>query len=321
VRIFFTVVIPLYNKEPYILRAVQSVLNQTHTDFELIVVDDGSTDGGAAVVESVADRRVRLIRQANGGVSKARNRGVQEATAEWIAFLDADDEYLTGFLEEVEDFLKAHLEEEFAMVGANYLFTDCSRPAISQNMKSGICEIFDLFRHHVSPCCSSSTAVNKRKFLQVGGFPEGVIRFEDWIVWIKLAFAGEFGYISSPLALYHAVESSSSRAGQTAIDFFENALRVVRVMRKEAADGAGQSGRRKLVLKCSNEFVVDAAGMLARDGAKKMAFLMLKRFELRHISMTRNGRIAYLLLHLAVPQRVKEIVRALRRTELTVIYI
>ena len=94
-----SVVIPLYNKELYIARALHSVLNQTEQDFEIIVVDDGSTDRSADVVDRFHDPRIRLIRQVNGGELVARNRGVCEAKAEFVAFLDADDEWMPRFLE------------------------------------------------------------------------------------------------------------------------------------------------------------------------------------------------------------------------------
>ena len=95
-----SVVIPLYNKEPIIERTINSVLSQSSfNDFEVIVVDDGSTDGSAAVVERFNDERIRLICQKNGGPSKARNTGVEHARGEWIIFLDADDELLPDALQ------------------------------------------------------------------------------------------------------------------------------------------------------------------------------------------------------------------------------
>ena len=94
-----SVVIPLYNKEPIIGQSLQSVLSQSFEDFEVIVVDDGSTDGGVAVVESYNDKRIRQIHQENGGPSKARNTGVKNARGEWILFLDADDELAEGALD------------------------------------------------------------------------------------------------------------------------------------------------------------------------------------------------------------------------------
>ncbi len=94
-----SVVIPLYNKEASIAQSLRSVLSQSYDDFEVVLVDDGSTDGSMSIVESMQDSRVRLIRQENGGPSKARNTGVKNAKGEWIVFLDADDELLPGALE------------------------------------------------------------------------------------------------------------------------------------------------------------------------------------------------------------------------------
>lgn len=93
-----SVVVPLYNKEPYVLRALESIAAQTVNDLEVIVVDDGSTDNGPGVVEAFADPRFRLVRQANAGPGAARNRGLREAGAPYVAFLDADDRWLPEFL-------------------------------------------------------------------------------------------------------------------------------------------------------------------------------------------------------------------------------
>ena len=89
-----SVVIPLYNKEASIKQSLMSVLSQSYQNFEVVIVDDGSTDNSVAKVEEIQDSRIRLIRQKNGGPSKARNTGVKNAKGEWILFLDADDEFL-----------------------------------------------------------------------------------------------------------------------------------------------------------------------------------------------------------------------------------
>ena len=94
-----SIVIPLYNKETSVERSVSSVLNQSFQDFELIVVDDGSTDRSAEVVEQIRDNRIRVFHQENGGPSKARNTGVLQAKGDWVLFLDADDELLLEALE------------------------------------------------------------------------------------------------------------------------------------------------------------------------------------------------------------------------------
>ena len=94
-----SVVIPTYNRAHILGRAIDSVLQQTHRDLELIIVDDGSSDGTAALVRGIEDPRVRYVHQQNRGVSAARNRGIAEARAEWLAFLDSDDEWLPQKLE------------------------------------------------------------------------------------------------------------------------------------------------------------------------------------------------------------------------------
>ena len=95
-----SIVVPLYNKAPYVRRALDSIAAQTLSDFEVIVVDDGSTDDGASIVANYGDSRVRLVRQPNVGPGAARNAGLAQAQGEFIAFLDADDQWLPTYLEE-----------------------------------------------------------------------------------------------------------------------------------------------------------------------------------------------------------------------------
>lgn len=102
----FTVVIPLYNKEAFVRRCVDSVLSQTETNYELIVVNDGSTDGGVSVISSYDDKRIKIINQDNEGVACARNRGILESSSEWVAFLDADDYWLSEHLEELKKLIE-----------------------------------------------------------------------------------------------------------------------------------------------------------------------------------------------------------------------
>ena len=120
-----SVVIPLYNKEQYIERAVYSVLSQTFQQFEIVIVNDGSTDGSASVIERMDNPLIRLIHQKNGGVSAARNRGIEEARFEYIAFLDADDEWKENHLEIIAGLISKF--PECGVFGTSYYYTHFSR--------------------------------------------------------------------------------------------------------------------------------------------------------------------------------------------------
>ncbi len=119
---FFSVVIPLYNKEPHIARTLHSVLTQSFANFEIVVVDDGSKDGGANLVSTMDDPRIRLISQKNGGVSVARNTGIAHARGEWIAFLDADDWFHPEHLSVLFDCISA--DSEARIVASGYRTID-----------------------------------------------------------------------------------------------------------------------------------------------------------------------------------------------------
>src|ERR1017187_2762295 len=106
-----SVIVPLYNKSTWIDRCLDSILGQTFTHFEIVVVDDGSTDDGPAKVAARGDERIRLIRQANAGPGAARNRGVSEARGELIAMLDADDAWDSDYLAESVRLLEGYGEE------------------------------------------------------------------------------------------------------------------------------------------------------------------------------------------------------------------
>jgi glycosyltransferase involved in cell wall biosynthesis len=204
-----SVVIPLYNKEKSILRAINSVLNQTEQDFELIVVNDGSTDQSASLVASLSDnKKIRLIHQENAGVSAARNRGIAEANSELIAFLDADDEWLPEFLMTILT-LKSQFPRE-SVFSSLYSFQDSTGktnlPKSVSLFESGYRGILDNFLDiiHIGLPFNSSTVVVAQKALEeIGGFPVGIAYGEDVDTWIRLSLRYKIVYVNKVLAIYH----------------------------------------------------------------------------------------------------------------------
>jgi|WetSurMetagenome_2_1015567.scaffolds.fasta_scaffold95355_2 glycosyltransferase involved in cell wall biosynthesis len=202
-----SVVIPLYNKERHIARAVESVLDQTYGDLELIVVDDGSTDASGAVAERIRDSRIRLIRQRNVGLSAARNRGIAEARTDLIAFLDADDEWLPEHLETIR-----RLSKEYPECGAYATTTStvdllgkCTVPehdGIPAPPWEGV--IPNYFRSATSyPVSASAVAIPRHVFDSVGLFPVGVVIGEDLDLWCRIALRYRFAFSTRVGAIYH----------------------------------------------------------------------------------------------------------------------
>ena len=121
---FFSVVVPVYKARQWVGRAIESVLAQTFEDFELILVDDGSPDDSAEVIAQYTDPRVKLIRQENRGEGGARNRGIEASSGKWIAFLDADDQWLPGFLEDHYRVISDHQEVDFCYSSYRRMYQD-----------------------------------------------------------------------------------------------------------------------------------------------------------------------------------------------------
>jgi glycosyltransferase involved in cell wall biosynthesis len=203
-----SVVIPLFNKEGQIVRALDSVCAQTVRDFEVVVVDDGSTDGGAALVQRHGDPRVRLIQQPNGGVSSARNLGVESARGPVVAFLDADDAWYPDHLERL---WRMRLEYPQAVGWAtNYeVVTPDGRRTLGVSSETAPRVVLTPENYYRialqgSPVCSSAVMVDKAALANVGGFPVGVRLGEDLDTWIRLMFTGPIVFDPRPGACYHA---------------------------------------------------------------------------------------------------------------------
>jgi glycosyltransferase involved in cell wall biosynthesis len=190
----FSVVIPLYNKEPYIQRTIQSVLDQSVADFEIIVVDDGSSDKGLERVKSFQDSRIRLFSQENKGVSAARNKGIELARYENISFLDGDDIWKPDFLEVVGNLMEKNPENSFFATSfekkeRNGELLEAVHRGIPKAEEPWEGIIDDFFYHSLQDMLVSCSAVvvKKKVFDRLGGFMEGIRYGEDQEIWTRIA--------------------------------------------------------------------------------------------------------------------------------------
>lgn len=202
-----SIIMPAYNSEKYIGKAIESVLAQTYNNWELIVIDDASTDNTLNILKSYRkDPRVKLFQnKENMGVSATRNKGINMASGEWIAFLDSDDLWLPSKLEKQIKYAKLN--------NADFLFTGAS--FIDENGISykGVFEIpskvsfNDLKKHNVISC--SSVLIKKRFFESIK--MENDEMHEDYAVWLRILRTGVIAYgVNEPLLVYRISKKSKS---------------------------------------------------------------------------------------------------------------
>ena len=218
-----SVIIPLYNKAKSIAGVLDCVLSQTYQDFEVVVVDDGSTDDGAAIVDGYTDARIRLIRQVNAGVSAARNRGIAEARGEYVAFLDADDEWTDDYLS-----IQYDLSTKFPdcdVFATNYRMKysngDITPAQISKIRFVGddgvLANYFEVASCSHPPLWTSAVMVRKSSMECIGGFPVGIKSGEDLLTWARLAIRYKVAYTRNVAATFvvddnHKVSQKPTRA-------------------------------------------------------------------------------------------------------------
>ena len=199
--LLLSIVIPLYNKQERVLETLDSVLTQEYDDFEVIIVDDGSTDSSAQIVEQVRDSRIRLFRKDNGGPSSARNYGVRKSIGKWILFLDADDTLEKGSLKQVTADIKKH---KFADVFcySEYVSYGNERMLLPINPVSGYV-IFPFLRWYTKQIYPGpGRMVVKRKCMEREPFREDYKRWEDGECIFRLMRRYRFYSVPIPLFTY-----------------------------------------------------------------------------------------------------------------------
>ncbi len=206
----FSIIIPLFNKESYLSHTIKSILSQTYTDFEIIIIDDGSTDASKAIVSKFNDYRLYYYYQKNQGVSAARNHGIAKATGTYIAFLDADDYWFPFFLDEIYKMILDYPSESIFAMAIERVFKKCIYPAaysIHQKTSSKL-DYFEGSRD-MSLLTTSSSVIHASVFDRIGNFNTTLFATEDIDLWIRIGihypiiFNPKIGvqYIDTPYSL------------------------------------------------------------------------------------------------------------------------
>lgn len=218
-----SVVIPLYNKALCIKRTIESVLQQSYQNFEIIVVDDGSSDDGATIVREISDVRIKLVQKSNSGVSATRNRGIQEANGEYIAFLDGDDVWEKNHLEELHSLIKEYAPEA-KVFATNFIrrFPDGDFFVNRTDLSRGI--VHNYFKAYLKGTVvnSSCICVQREVLLSIGGFKTQYTMGEDLDLWSRLMRKHRLAYSPVATSIYE-------------IDAPNNSIRNFVDYRKDAA--------------------------------------------------------------------------------------
>lgn len=225
-------VMPAYNAEKYIARALDSVLGQSRPADEIIVIDDGSTDGTAEIVKGYGDK-IRYLYQDNAGVSAARNKGIQESSCNWISFIDSDDEWLPENIEMLEGVVKRNGNLVWAF--GDFLNCNCSgnarEMAHNKDVAKDLLGKNEYFKNYLK-CFRSgfsvsmiSNIVKKNVFDEVGVFVVGQHRSEDTDLWLRISYEWpEVGYVAEPLAIYHRGIATSNTSSYRDFDIITSMI-------------------------------------------------------------------------------------------------
>lgn len=226
----FSVIIPLYNKAPYVKKALESVFAQTYKDWELIVVDDGSSDDSLAIAKQfITDRcaedrctvdrhngcrstmSVEIITQQNQGVSAARNNGIAASKGEYVAFLDADDWWEPTFLVKMAQLISDY--PDAGLYASNYYYHKDGKNIVKVDIPTGYFNYPQkYYENFAMPVWTGATIIPRKILEEKGGFPLGVKLGEDFLLWAKIALSYPVAFLSEPLAYYNNTLPPNYRA-------------------------------------------------------------------------------------------------------------
>lgn len=244
-----SVIIPTYNRALLLPRAIISVIGQSFSDWELLVVDDGSTDDTAAVLQGFAhEPRLRVLRSQNGGVSRARNWGIREARGEWISFLDSDDEWLADKLAKQLEFAATHPAVSVIHGDEIWIRNGVRVNPMNKHRKRG----GDIYSDALKLCCVSPSTVMIRKdlFAEVGLFREDFPVCEDYDLWLRISAHHMVGFVEDVLIKKYGGHADQLSHRYRAMDFWRIHAIADRIHNDKLSDEKQRNSMAELKLKC-----------------------------------------------------------------------
>lgn len=214
----FSIIVPLYNKAPYVRKTLDSIVSQTFTDWECIIVDDGSTDNSAAVCEEAIHpfihssvHPIRLIKQANAGVAVARNNGVAASKGEYICFLDADDWWEPTYLEEMSRLIDTNLDA--GLYGCDYFYVKNGKKKIYPKDTEGYIDYCKVYTHcGAMPIHPNGAVIPRKVFDEIGGFDPSIKMGEDFILFMQIVLKYKVAFLNKQLVTFNQDADPTWRA-------------------------------------------------------------------------------------------------------------
>lgn len=293
-----SVVIPLYNKEHSIVRALKSVLQQTYEFYEIIVVNDGSTDQSVQQVLSISNERIRLIDKVNGGVSSARNCGLLEAKYAFVAFLDADDSWETTFLEDMVCLINQTPDaslwggrQKVVSINGDVHYSSIGR--LPSNFSGYVSNYFDIALNGIL-YHASSIVVSKQKIIQSNiMFDDELIKGEDLDFYFRLALTYKVAFVDKVVSYYQL--GAENRAMNTYCPLKKRLIGRIEKYTFEMTDN-------KIFRRFISEYVLSCLGLLLNEGYSKKEVVPLERFiDCRSLPLLKK---IYYLLPLTLKQLI-----------------
>ncbi|MCU7920005.1 MAG: glycosyltransferase [Candidatus Thiodiazotropha sp. (ex Epidulcina cf. delphinae)] len=280
----FSIIMPLYNKCREVEESVRSVLRQTVTNFELLIIDDGSTDASSEIVAAIHDSRIRLIRQGNVGVSAARNRGIREARYDHLAFIDADDLWAPFFLQKIKSLIQKY--PQAGAYATAYLFQDGNKqqPARIFGLKDKpmlITDYFAVASRGDLPLMPSCTCIPRNILCQVGLFMEDQKQGEDQDLWSRIGL--HYSIALDPSCCMYYMQAASNRVSLQSIPQME--LAYSRRLQQQLNENRIPAGKRASVARYIAGHLLHLIQLNVKAGRPQLARSLLADRRTRQIPL------------------------------------